>query len=53
MLRLSSETLEALAAFEAEREDLEDDGSDEPTAEDGLFDEVEVHADDDRGLDGS
>jgi hypothetical protein len=46
--RVSSETIDALAAFEAGREDLEPDGSDEPQT-DRLHDEVEPDSDDDWG----
>jgi hypothetical protein len=43
LARVSSETIDALAAFETAREDLEPDGSDEPQ------DEAEPDSDDDWG----
>ena len=46
--RVSSETIDALAVFEAGREDLEPDGSDEPQT-DSAFDEIDPHSDDDWG----
>jgi hypothetical protein len=46
--RVSPETVDALAAFEAAREDLEPDGSDEPQT-DSAFDEIDPASDDDWG----